>query len=172
VGKARKYGEELKRFSAAKLAKIGTGPAGHDSDARDLFAERSFRGHFEDAQVRSGLLGGLIKTRNSAGFTQAQVAQVMETTQSAVSELEGGATDPRLSTLQRYARAVGAHLQVRLNLFSSIAQEPSQWPALAPNVVMFHISDSGVHHSEDYLRIISSGGALTSKREIPEPVAG
>jgi transcriptional regulator with XRE-family HTH domain len=47
-------------------------------------------------------------------MSQKQVAQAMQTTQSAVSELEGGATDPRLSTLQRYARAVGAELTVHL----------------------------------------------------------
>jgi transcriptional regulator with XRE-family HTH domain len=34
----------------------------------------------------------------------------MGTTQSAVSELERAEADPRLSTLQRYARSVGAYL--------------------------------------------------------------
>jgi transcriptional regulator with XRE-family HTH domain len=38
----------------------------------------------------------------------------MRTTQSAISELEKGNTDPRISTLQRYARAVGAHIDLTL----------------------------------------------------------
>ena len=88
----------------------------------------------------------------------------METTQSAISELEGGSTDPRLSTLQRYARAVGAHLQVRLNIYQSIAQEPSQWPALAvggtkTDVPHFTVT---VAQSGDLLRIITSGVDLTN----------
>jgi transcriptional regulator with XRE-family HTH domain len=38
----------------------------------------------------------------------------MRTTQSAISDLENGSTDPRLSTLQRYARAVGCQLEIRV----------------------------------------------------------
>lgn len=47
----------------------------------------------------------------------------METTQSAVSDLERGTADPQLSTLQRYARAVGARVVVRASLPCSPASE-------------------------------------------------
>jgi predicted transcriptional regulator len=43
------------------------------------------------------------------GLTQTTVGRSMGTTQSAVSELESGA-DCRLSTLRRYANALGATL--------------------------------------------------------------
>jgi transcriptional regulator with XRE-family HTH domain len=167
MSKAREYGGDLKRLGSAKLAKLGGRSANAgDSDGSDLFQDPTFREHFEDAEVRSCLLRGLVKARNSAGRTQAMVAQSMETTQSAVSELEGGETDPRLSTLQRYARAVGAHLQVRLNLFASIAQEPSQWPDLAPNMVV-NIGTSTVSANQS-----SSYYGLILTDDIPEPVAG
>src|SRR4051794_36635076 len=64
----------------------------------------------EDERQRSALLRGLIRKRTTAGMTQATVAKGMGTTQSAVSDLEAGSTDPRLSTLQRYARAIGCRL--------------------------------------------------------------
>jgi transcriptional regulator with XRE-family HTH domain len=181
VGKAREYGAELKRLSSARLTRRSAGPSGPDSDGSDFFSDANFQAHFEDAEVRSCLLRGLIRARNSAGFKQSDVARRMETTQSAVSELESGGTDPRLSTLQRYARAVGAHVQVRLNLFSSIAQEPSNWPAVSPNDAKFQIVDFGPSglQSGEYLVYIHSGVPLTEKRDIRaenrdirEPVAG
>lgn len=68
----------------------------------------------EDAEVRYQLLDALVGTRKSSGLTQKQVARSMETTQSAVSEFENGQTDPHLSTVQRYARAVGVRIAVHI----------------------------------------------------------
>jgi transcriptional regulator with XRE-family HTH domain len=109
VVRAREYAAGLRRRGEAVVARFD-GPKGADSDASELFADASFRAHFEDAQARSSLLRSLVKARNSAGMTQKAVAETMETTQSAVCELEGGSIDPRLSTLQR--------------------AEPALWPAL------------------------------------------
>ncbi|WP_370645852.1 helix-turn-helix domain-containing protein [Corynebacterium sp. ACRQP] len=67
-----------------------------------------FAGAFEDASARSALAERLRQIRKSSGQTQRQVASVMGTTQSAISDLERGESDPQLSTVQRYARAVGA----------------------------------------------------------------
>jgi DNA-binding XRE family transcriptional regulator len=76
----------------------------------DELADPRFNGAFEDAGVREALLQALLAARHSVQLTQASVAETMGTTQSAVSELEGGLSDPRLSTLQRYARAVGCRI--------------------------------------------------------------
>lgn len=76
--------------------------------------DHAFAAAYADAETRSGLLTELIGLRQAGGITQQAVAERMHTTQSAVSEFENGGTDPRLSTLQRYARAVGAHLVVTL----------------------------------------------------------
>jgi len=78
--------------------------------------DRGFRAAYEDAEARSRVLGVLVKIRQAFHLTQTQVAQRMQTTQSFVSELENGATDPHLSTLQRYARAVTARLLVTIEM--------------------------------------------------------
>jgi HTH-type transcriptional regulator/antitoxin HipB len=56
----------------------------------------------------------LRQARESAGLTQEQVAQKLRTKKSAISRIENHADDVRLSTLRRYADAVGTNLQIRL----------------------------------------------------------
>lgn len=69
-----------------------------------------------DAQSVSDLITALVRIRCAAGLSQKVVAERMGTTQSAVSELERVATDPHVSTLQRFSRAVGA----KLNLIATL----------------------------------------------------
>ena len=57
----------------------------------------------------------LRQAREAAGLTQEEVAKKLKTKKSAISRIENHADDIRLSTLQRYAKAVGANLQLRLN---------------------------------------------------------
>lgn len=52
--------------------------------------------------------------REQAGLTQQQVAERMGTKKSAISRLENNAGDVRLSTLQRYAEAVGRRLVIEV----------------------------------------------------------
>lgn len=52
--------------------------------------------------------------REQAGMTQQQVAERMGTKKSAISRLENNAGDVRLSTLQRYAEAVGCRIVVEV----------------------------------------------------------
>jgi transcriptional regulator with XRE-family HTH domain len=56
----------------------------------------------------------LRQAREAAGMTQEDVARRLNTTKSAISRIENHAEDIRLSTLNRYANAVGANLQIRL----------------------------------------------------------
>ncbi|MCX6056791.1 MAG: helix-turn-helix transcriptional regulator [Chloroflexi bacterium] len=56
----------------------------------------------------------LRQAREAAGLTQNEVAQRLQTKKSAISRIENHADDVRLSTLRRYAEAVGANLQIRL----------------------------------------------------------
>lgn len=53
------------------------------------------------------LLRTLVGARNRAGLNQKQLGQIMGITQQAVSKIERLDGDPRLSTLRRYANAVG-----------------------------------------------------------------
>jgi transcriptional regulator with XRE-family HTH domain len=60
-------------------------------------------------------LGHLLKiAREDAKLTQAQVAERLGTHKSAISRMENHAEDIRLSTLQRYAQAVGCILKLEL----------------------------------------------------------
>jgi transcriptional regulator with XRE-family HTH domain len=65
---------------------------------------------------RQALLAELVAQRRAAGLSQAEVADRMGTSQPAVARVEAGTGDVRLSTLERYAAAVGRRLEVRLEL--------------------------------------------------------
>jgi transcriptional regulator with XRE-family HTH domain len=52
------------------------------------------------------------RLRTEAGLTQAELAERMGTTQSAIARMEGGGSRPTLETLEKLAVAVGAELVV------------------------------------------------------------
>jgi transcriptional regulator with XRE-family HTH domain len=56
---------------------------------------------------RRALLGELFTARQESGLSQTEIAARMGTSQSAVARLERGDVDARLSTLERYAAALG-----------------------------------------------------------------
>ncbi|HEX2498145.1 MAG: helix-turn-helix domain-containing protein [Actinomycetes bacterium] len=66
-----------------------------------------FPGLEDTAARRRALIGELAEARQRLGLTQTDVAARMGTSQSAVARLEAGELDVRLSTLDRYAAAVG-----------------------------------------------------------------
>jgi transcriptional regulator with XRE-family HTH domain len=70
-----------------------------------------FPGFREMAESRRRLLAELVDQRRSQGLSQTEVAARMGTSQSAVARLETVAGDVRLSTLERYAKAVGHTLR-------------------------------------------------------------
>src|SRR5437763_10996908 len=59
---------------------------------------------------RRRLVADLTERRRSAGLSQTEVAARMGTSQSAVARLETGLADVRVSTLERYAAAIGSQL--------------------------------------------------------------
>jgi len=70
-----------------------------------------FGGFREIAARRQELAAELTAVRLAAGLSQTEVAARMGTSQSAVARLEAGDGDVRLSTLERYASAVGCELR-------------------------------------------------------------
>jgi ribosome-binding protein aMBF1 (putative translation factor) len=52
--------------------------------------------------------------RERAGITQEMIAKKLRTKKSAISRIENHAEDIRLSTLEKYAKALGKKLKVRL----------------------------------------------------------
>lgn len=75
-----------------------------------------FAAAYEDVQERHAILDKLVKCRKQAGLTQTEVAKRMGVSQPTVSGFETEGSDPRLSTLQRYARAVQATITFKMDL--------------------------------------------------------
>lgn len=73
-----------------------------------------FPGFDAVAARRRALAGELAERRVALGLSQTEVAARMGTSQSAVARLEAGDIDIRLSTLERYAAALGQRLEIRL----------------------------------------------------------
>jgi glucokinase len=83
-----------------------------DQMRQEIEANPVARAADEDVLIRKRLLAALIRARGR--LSQSTVAEAMGTTQSAVSDIEHGRVDPRLSTLQRYARAVEKRIVTNL----------------------------------------------------------
>ena len=56
---------------------------------------------------RRALIDELVQARQESELSQTEIAARMGTSQSAVARLESGGLDARLSTLERYAAALG-----------------------------------------------------------------
>lgn len=56
----------------------------------------------------------LIQARMRAGLSQAELAALMNTSQSTIARLESGQTLPSTKTLLRFAEATGSKIQLRL----------------------------------------------------------
>jgi transcriptional regulator with XRE-family HTH domain len=66
------------------------------------------------------MLDALIQVRERSGKTQSQIAELMGVSPSAVSRIESGERDPHLSTLRRYALAVGAVVRHDVRSFDEV----------------------------------------------------
>ena len=82
--------------------------------AKRTAQDTEFASNFESGyeQFKIGVM--LRQARESAGLTQERVAQELHTTKSAISRLENHAEDVRLSTLRKYAQAIGKSIDVQL----------------------------------------------------------
>ena len=77
---------------------------------RDAEFSQNYEAGYADFKI--GVI--LRQARESAGLTQEEMARRLKTKKSSISRIENHADDVRLSTLRRYADAVGANLQIRL----------------------------------------------------------
>jgi len=99
------------------MADIKYAPVKHDHQAflAKARARKGFTAAYDALELEYRVADQLLKARAKAGLTQDAVAERMGTTKSAISRLEAaGKHTPSLATLQRYARAVGCDLQVKL----------------------------------------------------------
>jgi HTH-type transcriptional regulator / antitoxin HipB len=78
--------------------------------ARDPEFGEGLESGYEEFKV--GVL--LRQAREESGLTQEELAARLETKKSAISRIENHAGDIRLSTLERYAKALGRQLSLEL----------------------------------------------------------
>ncbi len=81
---------------------------------RQLMADPAFVAAYDEAVEEYAALEAMIKARAGAGVTQAELAERMGTTQSAIARLESGRVSPSVATLQKYARALGKRLKIEM----------------------------------------------------------
>jgi predicted transcriptional regulator len=73
----------------------------------------AFRAAYDALEEEFALIRELLNARTRAKLSQAQVAKRMGTSQSAVARIESGRS-PSLTSLRRYAKAVGRKVEIKL----------------------------------------------------------
>ncbi len=91
----------------------------HDQIVKKLLSRPGVRSEVERIErEESALLDALLKARQDAGLTQAQVAERMGTHAPAVARLERslstGKHSPSVATLRKYVKACGKRLVLRV----------------------------------------------------------
>jgi transcriptional regulator with XRE-family HTH domain len=80
--------------------------------AKEWMKDPEFRSEYERSKREFEIVDALIRARAAAKLTQAEIAERMGTTQSAVARLEGGRGSPSIATLRKYAEATGTELKI------------------------------------------------------------
>lgn len=89
----------------------------HSQLKEKALKKRSVREEYEALEPEFNLLREMLKARNDAGLSQADVAERMGTKPPAITRLESSLTSgrhsPSIATLKKYAKAVGCHLEIK-----------------------------------------------------------
>ncbi len=80
------------------------------------FARPDVKKAYDDLAEEFAFLDEVLRARSESGLTQAEVATRIGTTQSAIARLESAESkhSPSIATLQKYAKALGYKVEVRL----------------------------------------------------------
>ena len=99
------------------MADLKHKPVRHDHPAflRKAKRRRGFKAAYDALAVEYTIANQMLAARSRAGLTQEAVASRMGTSKSAVSRLEAaGKHAPSLSSIKRYAEAVGCKVEIKL----------------------------------------------------------
>ena len=90
----------------------------HEELKKKILSNPEVQLEYNALQDEFSLFDELLKARTLAGLTQSDVANLMGTKTPAVARLENGGGNkqhsPSISTLRKYANAVGCHLEIKL----------------------------------------------------------
>jgi ribosome-binding protein aMBF1 (putative translation factor) len=85
-----------------------------DGTGRPLELLRERLAHAEEGWLFAQIAEAVTERRRARGLSQAELAKLCGTTQSAIARLEGGGRPPRIDTLLRLANALDCDLVVEL----------------------------------------------------------
>lgn len=90
----------------------------HDIVEKELLKDPSVKAEFDELMKDFEIVSELVRARILAKMTQEQVAIEMKTTASVISRLESSGSSakhsPTLSTIRKYAAALGCEVQLKL----------------------------------------------------------
>lgn len=90
----------------------------HSELKKRALADEKVREAYEALEPEFSLLHEMLRARQNAGLSQAEIAERMGTKAPAVTRLESslssGKHSPSLSTLKKYADALDCHLEIKL----------------------------------------------------------
>ena len=80
-----------------------------------MLANPEVKREYDALEAEFEIAAELIRARARAGLSQAELAERMGTSQSAIARLESGRTLPSAKTLLRFAKATGSKVELRLS---------------------------------------------------------
>jgi transcriptional regulator with XRE-family HTH domain len=90
----------------------------HSELKKKALKKKNVKAAYEALEPEFSLLRELLKARQNAGLSQAEIAERMGTKAPAVTRLESalssGKHSPSIATLKKYAQALGCHLEIKL----------------------------------------------------------
>ncbi|MBN1184301.1 MAG: helix-turn-helix transcriptional regulator [Bacteroidales bacterium] len=90
----------------------------HNSLKEKALLRKGVNAEYKSLEPEFTLLREMLLARQSAGLSQAQIAERMGTKPPAITRLESSLTSgkhsPSLATIKKYAEAVGYNLEIRL----------------------------------------------------------
>jgi len=98
------------------MAKSKYEPAIHDHKTflKNARKREGFSKAYNALEAEYALIHEMLSARSKSGLTQEAVAALMGTTKSAISRLESAQRhSPSLTTLKKYAQAVGCYLEIK-----------------------------------------------------------
>jgi transcriptional regulator with XRE-family HTH domain len=88
----------------------------HDEMLAEAFQDPEFAAEYDAFKLKFEIADQLKKIRKARHMSQAEVAASMGTTEAAISRLESAQdnTIPKLTTVERYARALNCNIEFRI----------------------------------------------------------
>jgi len=81
---------------------------------RRLKEDPELAGAYQEGSLAREISRQILRLRQARGWTQAQLAEALDTKQSVIARLESGSHRPSLATLDKICEVLRARLEVRL----------------------------------------------------------